>query len=63
MVGLRADVNALSELIEHKIPKIALHFQKVNIELKGIISNWFLSLFVNNLPLDVRLNSLFIFIN
>ena len=53
MLGVRADEKVLLELLQHRLPKVFNHLQKLDINLSGFITAWFMSMYLNILPLEV----------
>lgn len=53
MLGVRTDERVLKELLSQKLSKVYQHLEKYEIELSGFVTAWFMSLFVNILPLEV----------
>lgn len=54
MIGARVDQAVMSELLAIKLPHIYRHIETVGFPLGSIVTTWFMSLFVNELPLAVR---------
>lgn len=54
MLGVIADARLFCDLIGQKIPKLAAHIQKFNVDMQSIAIRWFLCLFVNIFPLEVH---------
>jgi hypothetical protein len=53
MIGVRADHLVFLELLAQKLPKVYSHLKKFDIPMSGVISGWFMCLFINVLPLQV----------
>ncbi|KAI8639361.1 rab-GTPase-TBC domain-containing protein [Parasitella parasitica] len=51
MYGILLDQVVLEELVKEYIPKITEHFQKKEIQLSVACLPWFLTLFINSMPL------------
>lgn len=54
MQGVRADERILLQILENRFSKIYLHLQKFDINMKGFIVAWFMSVYINILPLEVN---------
>jgi hypothetical protein len=54
LTGAQADQEVLKDILEEKLPDLAKHFLKRDIELTTVTLNWFLSLFYDSLPFEVR---------
>lgn len=61
MIGVRTDERVLKELLAQKLPKISQHLEKNEIVLSGFVTAWFMSLYINILPLEVFFFFPFIF--
>ena len=61
MIGVRTDERVLKELLAQKLPKISQHLEKNEIVLSGFVTAWFMSLYINILPLEVFFSSLLFF--
>ena len=53
MFGLKAEIDVLIELVSQKFPKIASQIQKFQIGCYGLMTPWFLCLFINSLSFEV----------
>ena len=53
MLGLKAEIDVLSDLLSQKLPKVAAHIHKFQISYYGLVSPWFLCLFINSLSFEV----------
>lgn len=53
MHGVRADVELFLKIISKKFPKVYSHLQKFNIDLSGFLVAWFMSIYINILPIEV----------
>ena len=49
----KVDTEVVKTLLEQKIPRVSDHLTKLDVILLPIISEWFLTLFVNCLPFEV----------
>ena len=58
MIGVRADQKLFEELLEERLPKVHAHLVKMEVNLAGLVTAWFMSLFVNIIPLDGALRVL-----
>lgn len=47
----------LQDLVARIMPKVAAHLEEHGVELSAITFGWFLSLFTDSLPIQVRLYS------
>eukprot|EP01088_Endostelium_zonatum_P017538 TRINITY_DN520_c0_g1_i1.p1 TRINITY_DN520_c0_g1~~TRINITY_DN520_c0_g1_i1.p1 ORF type:complete len:986 (-),score=239.91 TRINITY_DN520_c0_g1_i1:33-2990(-) len=61
MVGCKADCAILAELISKKMPLVAQHFTRLDIKTPVLTHEWLLSLFIDQLPIDVCLRVLDLF--
>jgi Rab-GTPase-TBC domain len=50
----QADQRVLKHLVARILPTISRHFEEVGIELPAVTFGWFLSLFCDGLPIQVR---------
>ncbi|GFY51702.1 TBC1 domain family member 2B [Trichonephila inaurata madagascariensis] len=55
LIGAQADQELLKELLRSKLPKISAHLAALDIELSTVTLNWFLSLFIDSVPIEVSL--------
>ena len=55
MLGVIADARVFSEILAHKLPKLAAHFKQLGIGIDPIIVRWFLCFFANLLPFEAAL--------
>lgn len=53
LIGAQADQELLKELLRSKLPKISSHLAALDIELSTVTLNWFLSLFIDAVPIEV----------
>jgi len=58
----RADQQVLQDLVVRTLPKLAAHLEDQCVELTAISFGWFLSLFTDSLPIQVRSLPLLIFL-
>ncbi|GFU06556.1 TBC1 domain family member 2B [Nephila pilipes] len=52
LIGAQADQELLKELLRSKLPKISAHLAALDIELSTVTLNWFLSLFIDSVPIE-----------
>ncbi|KAF8782030.1 TBC1 domain family member 2B like protein [Argiope bruennichi] len=52
LIGAQADQELLKELLRNKLPKISAHLAALDIELSTVTLNWFLSLFIDSVPIE-----------
>ncbi|GFY35898.1 TBC1 domain family member 2A [Trichonephila clavipes] len=57
LIGAQADQELLKELLRSKLPKISAHLAALDIELSTVTLNWFLSLFIDSVPIECNLLS------
>ena len=50
----RADQQVLKDLVDRTLPKLSAHLEEQGVELSAITFGWFLSLFTDCLPIQVR---------
>lgn len=50
----RADQRVLEELVKRDLPTLAAHFEELGVELPAVTFSWFLSLFTDAVPVQVR---------
>ncbi|GBM56262.1 TBC1 domain family member 2B [Araneus ventricosus] len=55
LIGAQADQELLKELLRNKLPKISAHLAALDIELSTVTLNWFLSLFIDSVPIEVSI--------
>ncbi len=53
LTGAQADQEVLKELLEHKLPRLAEHLNRSDIDLATVTLNWFLALFFDAVPFQV----------
>jgi hypothetical protein len=58
MIGVVVDQRVFKYLLDLKNPKIAMHFEKLQLDPDPLICRWFLTLFAASLSLEVRLLSM-----
>lgn len=51
-VGFKADVAVFEWLLSKTLPEIHKHFKQIGLEIELLVAPWFLSLFVNDLPME-----------
>ncbi|XP_055932800.1 TBC1 domain family member 2B-like [Argiope bruennichi] len=54
LIGAQADQELLKELLRNKLPKISAHLAALDIELSTVTLNWFLSLFIDSVPIELH---------
>nr|XP_042899768.1 TBC1 domain family member 2B-like [Parasteatoda tepidariorum] len=52
LIGAQADQELLKELLSEKLPKISKHLNALNVELSTVTLNWFLSIFIDSVPIE-----------
>uniref|UniRef100_UPI00358FA834 growth hormone-regulated TBC protein 1 n=1 Tax=Myxine glutinosa TaxID=7769 RepID=UPI00358FA834 len=52
MVGLKTELNVLTELVKRKLPALVNHMEKHSVAWVLVCSRWFLCLFVDVLPVE-----------
>jgi hypothetical protein len=52
LVGSRADQAALADLVVQHVPRVAVHFAELGVDLTSVTFGWFLSLFTDCLPVE-----------
>ncbi|XP_054706991.1 uncharacterized protein LOC129216801, partial [Uloborus diversus] len=55
LVGAQADQELLKELLREKLPAVSAHLAALDIELSTVTLNWFLSVFIDALPIETLL--------
>ncbi|RVE67613.1 hypothetical protein OJAV_G00104530 [Oryzias javanicus] len=55
LMASQADQRVLKDFLAEKLPRLAAHFEKHNIDVTLITFNWFLVAFVESLPSDILL--------
>ena len=56
LAGVHVDQAVFASLLADKLPRIAAHFDKLELSIGPFTVNWFLCLFVNTLPLETALH-------
>lgn len=51
----QADQRVLKDFLLDKLPRLASHFEEYSIDISLVTFNWFLVVFVENLPSDILL--------
>lgn len=54
LLASRADQRVLQELVAQYIPKLDQHLQELGVDLASVTFGWFLSLFTDCLPVEVK---------
>ncbi|CAB3999718.1 Hypothetical predicted protein [Paramuricea clavata] len=57
LVGSQADQRVLKDLLAEKIPKVTDHLDTLNIDLSLVTFNWFLTAYVDSVPIEVCIYS------
>ena len=52
MNSLLSELDLFDSLVRKKLPPLARHFDRLQVDVKAICSQWFLLVFVNVLPLE-----------
>ncbi|KEG12542.1 putative GTPase activator protein [Trypanosoma grayi] len=55
LIGTRVDQLVLQELVQERLPRLALHFSKVRFEAGTLVSAWVMVLFVTVFPVETVL--------
>lgn len=55
LIGAQADQEVLKDLLKTKLPRLSSHMAALDIELCTITLNWFLSIFIDSVPLETLL--------
>lgn len=55
LLGAQVDQRVLRELLEVKCPRLSVHLQSMHLDLSLISFNWFLTIFVDFLPIELML--------
>ncbi|XP_050403862.1 TBC1 domain family member 2B isoform X1 [Patella vulgata] len=55
LAAAQADQRVLKDLIQEKLPKLYSHFETYDVDLSLFTFNWFLTVFVDNIPPDTFL--------
>lgn len=56
MSGLITDINTFEKLIETVEPRINQHFKTLGISWPVVLTKWFICLYVEVLPVEVRIH-------
>ena len=56
LLSSRADQLVLAELVAQYVPKVHSHLEDLGVDLSSITFGWFLSLFTDCLPVEVRVH-------
>jgi TBC1 domain family member 2B len=54
LTGARADQNVLQDIIRQKLPIVFTHLSSIDVELSTICLNWFLAVFYDVVPFQVK---------
>lgn len=54
LIGAQADQEVLKEIADQKLPDLFAHFRTFDFDLASITLNWFLPLFFDSLPFEVK---------
>ena len=57
LTGAQADQEVLKDIIMEKLPGLYRHLDDLDIEISTVTLNWFLALFFNAVPFEVRFYS------
>ncbi|XP_028405007.1 TBC1 domain family member 2B-like isoform X2 [Dendronephthya gigantea] len=55
LLASQADQRVLKDILAEKIPKVTDHLDKLNIDLSLVTFNWFLTAFVDSVPIEIVL--------
>lgn len=55
MLAAQADQRVLKDLIQEKLPRVASHLEQYSVDLTLFTFNWFLTVFVDNIPIETFL--------
>lgn len=55
MLAAQADQRVLKDLIQEKLPRTASHLEQYSVDLSLFTFNWFLTVFVDNIPIETFL--------
>lgn len=55
MLAAQADQRVLKDLIQDKLPRVASHLEQYSVDLSLFTFNWFLTVFVDNIPIETFL--------
>ncbi|VEL28542.1 unnamed protein product [Protopolystoma xenopodis] len=56
LIGAQVDQLVLKEIIQEKLPNLAEHLNKMNVDISTITLNWFIAIFIEALTFDVSKN-------
>ena len=54
LIASRADQRVLKRLVRELCPRVHSHLQRLRVDLEAVTFNWFLSVFTDCLPAEVR---------
>ncbi len=57
MIGSKADVQVFKDIAREKLPRLLVHFQRIDYDFTFLLTQWFLCLFLNQHPTVVRARS------
>ncbi|XP_061168214.1 TBC1 domain family member 2B-like [Saccostrea echinata] len=55
MLAAQADQRVLKDLIQEKLPRVASHLEQHSVDLSLFTFNWFLTVFIDNIPINTFL--------
>ncbi|XP_068737715.1 TBC1 domain family member 2B-like [Montipora capricornis] len=55
LIASQADQRVLRDLLTEKLPRLNAHFEALNVDLSLVSFNWFLTVFVDNFPVQTSL--------
>ena len=55
LVGAQADQHVLKDFIHEKLPRLWTHLEEIDIEVSTVTLNWFLGIFFDAVPFQVRI--------
>ncbi|XP_067047173.1 TBC1 domain family member 2B-like isoform X1 [Acropora muricata] len=55
LMASQADQRVLRDLLAEKLPRLSAHFESLNVDLSLVSFNWFLTVFVDNFPVETTL--------
>ena len=56
LIGAQADQECLKEIVKNKLPDLNEHLESIDIDLTSITLNWFLAIFIDSVPFEVKPN-------
>ncbi|KAG5490393.1 hypothetical protein JKF63_00513 [Porcisia hertigi] len=56
LLGANVEQTVLEHLVEKKLPRIAAKFREAGLQVKTLVANWNMSLFVNVFPIETTLH-------